>query len=124
LREGPRSEENPCGVHEVKCNDPGDKSRESEGSLLPEVENHEPNTVEEPPDDKRPPCSMPESDKKERDENIQEDLRFWNPAPQGNVDIVADEPTERDMPPAPEFLKGERLIGAVEIDGKLDIEKK
>jgi hypothetical protein len=89
------------------------------------VENHEPNTVEEPPDDKRPPRSMPKSHEKERDESIQEDLRFWNPAPtQGNIDIVTDESAERHMPPAPEFLKGERLIGAVEIDGKLDIEKK
>ena len=81
VREGAGPEENPCRVDEVKCDDPGDKARESERSLLPETEGHRPRPWRSPQMTNVHRCSMPESHEKERNENIQEDLRLRHPAP-------------------------------------------
>lgn len=80
--------------------------------------------MKESPDDKGPSRSVPEPDEEERDENIQDYLRLWNPVPaKGKIDIITEEPAERHMPSAPEFLDGERFVGTVKVEWKLDIEE-
>src|SRR6476659_8115319 len=80
--------------------------------------------VQEAPDDKGPPSSVPKPAQKESDEDVGQ-LPRWAPpvASQRDVDILAQEAGQGHMPAAPELGDGVGAVRRIEVAGELDPEE-
>jgi hypothetical protein len=79
--------------------------------------------VERAPCDEGPCGTVPDASDQHRHHDVRTTPeRSTAPTAQRNVDIVAEQPRKRDVPPAPEINDRARLIGRRKIDGQIDAE--
>src|SRR3954470_267837 len=80
--------------------------------------------VQQPPDDERPVCSMPQSAQPHHDVEVAErHQRSATVAAEWDVEIVAQPRRERDVPPAPEVSKASGDVRHPKVFGNREAEQ-
>ncbi len=101
--------------------DPGRQPLENEG--VGGVVRHEVKAVQTAPDHERPARAVPQAAEQHRDEEIAvAEQEAATVSAERDVEVIAQEQRERDVPAPPEFDDGGRSIWRVEIHGQQDAE--
>ena len=80
--------------------------------------------VKRAPQHEHPACAVPESAQYEGCHEVQVDPRRGATiAAERDIEVIAQVAAERHMPPAPEILDVQRLVGRIEIDRQPDVEQ-
>lgn len=75
------------------------------------------------PDDEGPSCAVPESTEEHGGDEDEDGAGAGAAAAaEWDVEVVAKEAGEGDVPAAPEFDDGGGLVGGVEVDGEFEVE--
>ena len=90
---------------------------------LPGVVDHQVDAVQPAPDHEGPAGAVPQPAEQHRDHQVGVAARRAAPvAAERDVEVVAQEARQRDVPAAPEVDDVDRLVGAVEVDREADVE--
>ena len=84
---------------------------------------HSQYSLEDPPHDKGPCCTVPEPAERENNKDVQN--RTGSAAAvsaERNIDIACEETAECDVPAAPDFTEIAAFIGRIKVDGKINAE--